>query len=92
MRRGTVPELSMKPNVHAECTVLAYHLQHPESMHTIILADRNFFVMDVAASIASQNLLVSSPKPQQNLSTLALAFPTVTGAANVITACGSIPR
>jgi hypothetical protein len=27
---GAVPELSMKVHVHAECTLLAYHLQHPE--------------------------------------------------------------
>jgi len=30
MKKGTVPELSMKANVHAECTLLAYHLQHLE--------------------------------------------------------------
>lgn len=29
-RTGAVPELSMKVHVHAECTLLAYHLQHPE--------------------------------------------------------------
>jgi hypothetical protein len=30
MKEKTVPELSMKVNVHAEFTLLAYHLQHPE--------------------------------------------------------------
>ena len=30
-KKGTVPQLSMDVNVHAECTLLAYHLQHPTS-------------------------------------------------------------
>ena len=31
MKKETMPELSMKAlNVHAECTLLSYHLQHPE--------------------------------------------------------------
>ena len=31
MKTGSPPELSLKKiNVHAECTLLAYHLQHPE--------------------------------------------------------------
>jgi hypothetical protein len=30
MKKGTVPELSMQVNVHAESTLLAYHLQHPQ--------------------------------------------------------------
>jgi OTT_1508-like deaminase len=30
MKKGTMPILSTKANVHAECTLLAYHLQHSE--------------------------------------------------------------
>jgi hypothetical protein len=30
MKKGTVPGLSMQVNVHAESTLLAYHLQHPQ--------------------------------------------------------------
>lgn len=30
MKEGTVQELSIQANFHAECSLLAYHLQHPE--------------------------------------------------------------
>ena len=30
-KKGTVPQLSMDVSIHAECTLLAYHLQHPDT-------------------------------------------------------------
>jgi len=91
LEKGT--KLSMKVNVHAESTLLAYHLQHPNINPYRYLVDRNSLVMDAppfsAVSILSQNLFIfhnSSPRVATTKSiSSGLAIPAATRAMNPTT-------
>ena len=60
IKKGTVPELSMKANVHAECTLLAYHLQHPQINPYQYFGGSNLSCHGCGTFLSSFNLVAKS--------------------------------
>jgi len=99
----TVPQFSMDICVHAECTLLAYHVRHP-TRATIAYryfggsklschgCSTFFYQLQSCRWIPFSSSVLHQGLPQQSLSSVGLPIPVVSRGTDPITLQGSDPR